>query len=202
MSDYEFRVAAAVLLVSFVLHRGYYNRRASLSNQMTVEQPEQSVLSKIAAMLALPALLGTMIYIFIPDWVAGGELPLPEWLRWTGLGIALVGYLLLQWAQYSLGTNWSDHPRLLPGQELVTRGPYRWVRHPIYTAFILILGSLLFITANWFIGLAWLGMTTLDVHTRMVAEEKLMLHRFGGQYLRYMGRTGRLTPRFGNPKKT
>jgi protein-S-isoprenylcysteine O-methyltransferase Ste14 len=195
MSDYEFQVAAAVLLVSFVLHRGYYTRRAGRSDQTTVQQPEQGVLSKVAAMLALPALLGTMIYIFIPDWVSGGALPLPEWLRWTGVGIALVGYLLLQWAQHSLGANWSDNPRLLAGQELVTRGPYRWVRHPIYSAFILILGSLLLITANWFIGLTWLGMTTLDVHARMEAEEKLMLHRFGGQYLKYMQKTGRLIPR-------
>jgi protein-S-isoprenylcysteine O-methyltransferase Ste14 len=123
------------------------------------------------------------------------DLPFPAWLRWTGVGIALVGFMLLQWSQNTLGKNWSDTPRLLKEQSLVTSGPYRWVRHPIYTAFLLILGSTFLISANWMIGLTWIGMAVLEVASRISYEESLMLESFGDQYREYMKRTGRLLPR-------
>jgi protein-S-isoprenylcysteine O-methyltransferase Ste14 len=107
----------------------------------------------------------------------------------------LAGFVLLQWSQVSLGANWSDIPRFLEGQDLVTRGPYRWIRHPIYSAFLLILGSLLLITANWFVGLLWIAMTGLDVAARMRAEEAMMVGHFGEPYQAYLRRTGRLLPR-------
>ena len=78
---------------------------------------------------------------------------------------------------------------------LITSGPYRFVRHPIYTAFVLILGSTFLISANWFIGFAWLGMTVLEVASRIGFEESLMLEYFGDQYREYMKKTGRLLPR-------
>jgi protein-S-isoprenylcysteine O-methyltransferase Ste14 len=126
------------------------------------------------------------------EWSA---LPLPLWSRWMGVAVALAGFVLLQWSQISLGASWSDTPRFMEGQKLVTRGPYRWIRHPIYTAFLLILGSLFLITTNWFIGLMWIAMTALDVAARMRAEEAMMLGQFGAPYQAYLGRTGRLLPR-------
>ena len=80
-------------------------------------------------------------------------------------------------------------------QALITSGPYRVIRHPIYTTFILILGSTLFISANWLIGLSWIGMTVLEIISRIRFEESLMLEYFGNQYREYMQRTGRLLPK-------
>jgi len=65
-----------------------------------------------------------------------------------GLGMALAGFALLRWSHQALGKNWSDRPRITQGQQLVSEGPYRRIRHPIYTAFLLILGSSLFVSAN------------------------------------------------------
>ena len=78
---------------------------------------------------------------------------------------------------------------------MVASGPYRWVRHPIYAAFLLILGSLLLISANWCIGGLWIGMTGLDIASRIRTEEAMMVSRFGAPYRAYLRRTGRLTPR-------
>jgi protein-S-isoprenylcysteine O-methyltransferase Ste14 len=122
-------------------------------------------------------------------------LNLPLWLRWVGLGAALVGFALLQWAQNSLGQNWSDAPRMMKAQALITIGPYRLIRHPIYTAFLLILGSTLLIASNGLIGLCWIGMTGLEIVSRMNFEEALMLEYFGEPYRSYMQRTGRLLPK-------
>ncbi|HEY9525701.1 MAG TPA: isoprenylcysteine carboxylmethyltransferase family protein, partial [Anaerolineales bacterium] len=85
--------------------------------------------------------------------------------------------------------------RMLKEQTLITSGPYRTIRHPIYTAFILILGSTLFISSNWLIGLCWAGMTILEVISRIGFEESLMLEFFGEQYREYMKKTGRLFPK-------
>jgi protein-S-isoprenylcysteine O-methyltransferase Ste14 len=83
---------------------------------------------------------------------------------------------------------------------LVTSGPYRRIRHPIYTAFLLILGAPLLLSANWLIGGAWLAMTILEVTTRIRIEEAMMLSRFGDQYRAYMATTGRLLPRVLRPR--
>ena len=80
-------------------------------------------------------------------------------------------------------------------QTLVTSGPYQFIRHPIYTAFLLILGSTLFISANWLIGLCWIGMTVLEIVSRIQFEESLLVEYFGDQYRDYVKKTGRLLPK-------
>jgi protein-S-isoprenylcysteine O-methyltransferase Ste14 len=112
------------------------------------------------------------------------------------VSIALLGFALLQWAQNTLGENWSDTPRMIKEQTLITSGPYQSIRHPIYTAFLLIMGSTLLISANWLIGFSWVGMTVLETASRIGFEESLMLEYFGDQYRDYMKKTGRLLPRF------
>jgi len=111
------------------------------------------------------------------------------------VGIALAGFALLQWAQVTLANSWSDTPRMLKEQSLITSGPYRLIRHPIYTAFILILSSTLFISSNWLIGLGWSGMTILETVSRIGFEESLMIEYFGDQYRDYMKKTGLLLPK-------
>jgi protein-S-isoprenylcysteine O-methyltransferase Ste14 len=69
------------------------------------------------------------------------------------VGVALAGFALLEWSHRSLGAEWSEQPRLTQSQRLVQSGPYRWVRHPIYCSFLLILGSTLLISANALVGL-------------------------------------------------
>jgi protein-S-isoprenylcysteine O-methyltransferase Ste14 len=80
-------------------------------------------------------------------------------------------------------------------KSLVTSGPYHWIRHPIYAAFLLVMSAPLLISANWFIGFLWLGLTALEVMGRMRFEEGLMIETFGEQYQLYMQTTGRLIPR-------
>jgi protein-S-isoprenylcysteine O-methyltransferase Ste14 len=54
---------------------------------------------------------------------------------------------------------------------------------------------MLFITANWLIGLMWIGATSIEVISRARFEEGLMIDRFGDQYREYMQETGRFVPR-------
>ena len=189
-----FRILLPLLILSFALHRGYYVHRHG-EEQNTLKKRAEGLASRIAGLLAMIGFIAILLYAVNPSWLAWASLPLPLWLCWLGVGIAILGFALLQWAQNSLGKNWSDTPRMIKEQSLTTSGPYQFVRHPIYTAFLLILGSTLLVSANWLIGLAWLGMTTLEVASRIRFEETLMLQYFGDQYREYMKHTGRLLPK-------
>ena len=190
-----FRVLLPALIVAFAFHRGYYVKNHSKPEEATLKKREEGLASKISGVLGLIGFMAMVAFAINPDWLAFAHLSFPSWLRWTGVALALIGFALLQWAQVTLGKSWSDTPRMMKEQTLITSGPYQFIRHPIYTAFVLILGSTLLISANWLIGLAWLGMTILEVVSRIGFEESLMLEYFGDQYQEYMKKTGRLLPR-------
>jgi len=190
------RILLPALIIVFALHRGYYVKNHSKSEEATLKKREEGLASKISGVLGAIGLISTIAFVIDPTWLAFASLSFPIWLRWAGVAFALAGFALLQWAQVTLGKSWSDTPRMMKEQALITSGPYQFIRHPIYTAFMLILGSALLISANWFIGLAWLGMTILEVASRVGFEESLMLEYFGDQYRDYMKKTGRLLPRW------
>jgi protein-S-isoprenylcysteine O-methyltransferase Ste14 len=193
-----FRILLPILILAFIAHRGYYTKKSSRPENETLKKREEGILSKIAGLLGMIGFVAMIGYVINPQWLSWASLPFPIWLRWTGVGIVLIGFALLQCAQVTLGRSWSDTPRMMKEQALITSGPYRFIRHPIYTAFILILGSTLFIASNWLIGITWAGMTVLDIASRIGFEESLMVEYFGDQYREYMKRTGRLLPRIIN----
>ena len=190
-----FRIILPVLIITFAVHRGYYVKNHSQSEDVTLKKRQEGSASKVSGVLGLFGFISMIAFVINPGWLAVASLSFPVWLRWAGVTLALAGFALLQWAQVTLGKSWSDTPRMMKEQTLITSGPYQFIRHPIYTAFILILGSVLLISANWLIGLAWLGMTVLEVASRVGFEEALMLEYFGDQYREYTKKTGRLLPR-------
>jgi protein-S-isoprenylcysteine O-methyltransferase Ste14 len=190
-----FRVILPTLIIAFALHRGYYVKAYSQPAEVTLRARQEGLASTIGGLLGLIGFVAVIIFVVNPSWLVFAHLSLPLWSRWAGVGLALIGFALLQWAQITLGRSWSDTPRMMKGQALIISGPYKFIRHPIYTAFILILGSTLFISSNWLVGLAWLSMTVLEVVSRIGFEESLMLEYFGDQYRDYMKKTGQLLPR-------
>lgn len=193
-----FRIALLVLLVSFILHRGYTTRKNSPSiEQIEKKRDESGLIPRLSGLLGLVALLSSAIYIFNPQWITWASFSLPAWLRWLGMPMALFGFYLVEVAQRALGSNWSDTPVLTKDQTLSTSGPYRRIRHPIYTAFLFILSAPMLLSANWLLGLSWILMTSLDVRSRASYEEGILLERFGSSYKNYMKGTGRFFPRIG-----
>jgi protein-S-isoprenylcysteine O-methyltransferase Ste14 len=194
MEPLIYRFLVLILLLAFVAHRAYYTRKLPPVEGETVDKLQPGPLAKVASLIFMLALASSLVYIFFPSWIAWAALPLPAWARWLGVGLTLAGFLLLEWSQRALGRNWSDQPRITQEQHVVQNGPYRWVRHPIYTAFMLILGSTLLISANWLVGGLWIAAVSLDIIPRMRYEEAAMLQQFGEEYRQYQQRTGRLIP--------
>lgn len=191
-----FRYLLLALLLSFMLHRGLQTRKHSPSQDRVVRKLKLNSNSVLSRMLSLLALSSSLTYILAPNVLDFASLGLPLWLRWLGVPVVAAGFALMEWAQNSLGENWSDTPVQIKGQTLATSGPYRWVRHPMYSAFLLILTTPLLFSANWLIGLSWIGMTALDVAARMQAEEAMLKEIFGEAFEQHSQKTGRLLPRF------
>jgi protein-S-isoprenylcysteine O-methyltransferase Ste14 len=190
-----FRFLTAALLIAFLAHRAYYTRKFPPPEAATVDKLRPGLASRVAEVLSILALGASAIYVIDPRWIAWASLPIPSWTRWFGVGLALSGFALLEWSHRSLGREWSEQPRLTQSQRLVQSGPYRWVRNPIYSSFLLILGSTLLISANWLVGLLWIASVGLDTAIRIRYEEAMMGARFGDEYRAYAARTGRLFPR-------
>jgi protein-S-isoprenylcysteine O-methyltransferase Ste14 len=194
-TEFPFRILLAIVLFSFVVHRGVQTRRHAPGNERVKEILPNSTAQKIANLLAPVALISSLIYLLVPSWIGSASFTAPLWFRIIGIGLALGGFALMDWAQRTLGKNWSDTPVKLKAHSLTTHGPYAWVRHPIYAGFLLILAAPLFISANWLVGLSWILMTWLDVNARAVAEEAMLSATFGKTFSQYKSRTGRLLPR-------
>jgi protein-S-isoprenylcysteine O-methyltransferase Ste14 len=77
---------------------------------------------------------------------------------------------------------------------LVTRGPYRWIRHPFYVALALVIVAGALIVANWFV-LASGTVVFVLLAIRSRVEEEQLAARFGDAYREYKKRTGRFLPK-------
>lgn len=192
--DAAFRMVLIVGCLA-VVPIGLYHR---LTSQATVEKLDrrQEGLFILATLrpVELMIWLGVIAYMVDPAWMAWSSVPLPAWLRWMGVGVYAIATALLTWTLLSPGTNLTDAVVTRREHTLVTRGPYRWVRHPFYDSTALMILAISLMAANWFLLLTGcVGLSLIVVRTR--TEEEQLLARFGNAYRAYVLHTGRFVPR-------
>ena len=133
-------------------------------------------------------------FMIDPSVMTWSSLPLPAAARWAGVALTMITAGLLIWTLRSLGPNLTDTVVTRVAHTLVTRGPYRWVRHPFYDCMALFMLSIALTMANWFVlvggGVAF---TLLVIRSRR--EEEKLLERFGEPYRAYRESTGRFLPK-------
>jgi protein-S-isoprenylcysteine O-methyltransferase Ste14 len=104
----------------------------------------------------------------------------------AGLGFAL-------WARVTLGGNWSGVVTLKEGHELVQRGPYRFVRHPIYTG-VLIMFFATALVQSHLAGFVGVLLMFASFWIKLDREETLMLRQFPERYAAYQKGVKRIIP--------
>jgi protein-S-isoprenylcysteine O-methyltransferase Ste14 len=115
-------------------------------------------------------------------------------LELAGLVIILLGLLIRLWTRLTIGRMYSGYLRVKIGHVLVTDGPYRLVRHPGYTGFVLMVLGIC-IGYSSLIGLACIPLLFLPgLAYRMGVEERLLLDHFGEEYRAYAARTKKIIP--------
>jgi protein-S-isoprenylcysteine O-methyltransferase Ste14 len=114
-------------------------------------------------------------------------------VRWLGVALLAAGGVLRLWPVAVLGRRFSGLVAIQPGHELVTTGPYRYIRHPSYLGLLICaLGwGLAFNTA---VGVLLALANIPPLVARMNAEERLLSSEFGAAYEIYRAHTARLIP--------
>lgn len=197
MNENIFRILAALILFTGMGISSYFRLKADRdSGEKISRKADGTFFMTIIRLGGLILWLSPLVYLLNPSWMAWSKIGLPEWVRWLGVGIGILCTLGVYWLFSSIGTGITPTSATRKQHELVTKGPYRWVRHPLYS-----IGSSLFIAFgmmadNWFIALlgvlAFLGMAA-----RTPKEEANLIEKFGDEYREYMKRTGRFFPRLG-----
>ncbi len=123
---------------------------------------------------------------FVPDLAA---------TEWTGVVLTAAGVAIACWARYHLGANWSGVVTLKEGHELIRTGPYRNIRHPIYTGILLaLLGTA--IALGEVRGLLAVAIAWASFYTKARREESLLAREFGTGFAQHQRQTGMFLPRF------
>lgn len=110
-----------------------------------------------------------------------------------GVLLLLLGFGFAVWARIVLGRNWSGMVTVKEDHTLITRGPYAWVRHPIYTGILLaLLGTA--ITLGTILNLVEVPVVAFAFWLKLRTEEKFMYETFGEQYTAYRQHVKALIP--------
>ena len=190
-----FRSITAVLLVTAAAISGYHRHRAEQAGGEEISLHEEGLPTVVALRSSgLVLMLSIVAYLINPRWMRWSSVDLPVPVRWSGAGLGATALPLAYWVLRTLGKNITPTVETREEHELVTDGPYRWVRHPLYTVGTSFFMSLAIVAANWFIGLASLVVLVMLL-IRLPKEEEKLIERFGDEYRAYIERTGRLLPR-------
>lgn len=121
---------------------------------------------------------------FVPD---------QAWIAWLGFALTLAGLAFTCWARVTLGRNWSAVVQLKQDHELIVRGPYSYVRHPIYTGLLLAYFATGLAIGEW---RTLIGTVILFVAfwRKLRLEERWLCELFGDQYRHYMRDVKALVP--------
>lgn len=191
MSEAQFkRVLTTSLLVEIGIRLYYMKGYKKFKRAMVKHEQREKVSISFATLGLIP-----IFFYILTSRINSFRLPFPSWLRWLGAGIIFAGDLLFIWSHRALGKNWSPLLEIRKGHTLVTEGPYRFIRHPMYAAIALIGIGVSLLSANLLVILAHMLSIISMYLVRVSDEEKMMIEKFGDEYREYMRRTGRLIPK-------
>lgn len=166
-------------------------RKQEKMSERRVTRQEQILLG----LLTLGGFIVPLIYA-ATNWLDFANYTLPAWAGWLGV-LLTAGALFVFWrAHADLGLNWSPSLEIREKHELITRGIYGVIRHPMYASQWLLVIAQPLLLQNWIAGFLNLLVFIPFYLLRVKAEEQLMLEKFGNQYQAYMQRVDAVLPKF------
>jgi len=187
-----FTVIYFIAIVTETLIRAPINtkRKTQRMSERRVTTQEKVLLGLLwSGMFALPIIYAAT------SWLDFASYALPAWAGWLG-AVLITGAVLIFWrAHADLGLNWSPSLEIREKHELITRGIYSVIRHPMYASQFLWVIAQPLLLQNWIAGWLDLLVFTAFYFLRVRAEEQLMLDSFGEQYREYMQNVGSVIPK-------
>lgn len=193
-NDLPFRFALLGLLLVDLSMPAHFRRRAAAAVARAKHRRFERRLT-LELILTIAAYAGIIAYVLHPETMSWSRVGLPDGVRALGIAVATLGLGGLFWAFRHLGRNLIASSEPETDHSLITTGPYHWVRHPMYSAWALLLLGYGFTTASW--AVTALGAAAFAVVARRIpVEESSLIAEFGAAYKEYATRTGRFLPRF------
>ncbi|HXB24680.1 MAG TPA: isoprenylcysteine carboxylmethyltransferase family protein [Gemmatimonadaceae bacterium] len=175
-----------VLWIAFFAYWAYASRNSA---------PTQSSESWGSTYLHQGALGVALLLLYLPVPGLNGWF-IPERFQFAvviGGIVQVLGLLLAVWARRHLGRNWAAEVRIGVDHELVRTGPYRWIRHPIYTAMLtMFLGTA--IACGQYHALLGVAILFVAYIRKTRLEEEILSRTFPTDYEAYRRATWRLVP--------
>jgi protein-S-isoprenylcysteine O-methyltransferase Ste14 len=167
---------------------------AALRSQKTekIVEPARARAGQILPMVVTYTLLFSPAARF--GWLGRRVVPASGAWAWLGVWTCVAGVALALWARRRLGGNWSARVSIRTGHELVGAGPYRLIRHPIYTGMLLaVAGTAL--TLGEVRGALALATSMVAFYLKARKEEQWLRREFGLRFADHVARTGMFLPR-------
>lgn len=184
--DYPFQIALLVLYIPALLVRVYYQGYARALSPEEISFTQEGFFRYIRFLLGIPMAIVIIAFLIYPPIVSTLQLPLPNALRWIGVPLGMVCTAGLFWTHVHLAEAFSGTVHVRSGAKLVTTGPYKYVKHPMYICFFLGVVSFFLLSANWFIGVVSLFGMMIIVCSRLKIEEDELQKKYGEEYEKYI----------------
>jgi protein-S-isoprenylcysteine O-methyltransferase Ste14 len=196
MNENIFRISAALILFTGIGISSYYRRKADQdTGEKISRKADGTTMMTVIRIGGLVLWLSPLVYLINPGWMAWSKIGLPEWVRWLGVGSGILCVALIYWLFSSIGSGITPTSATRTEHKLVTSGPYRWVRHPLYTVGSSMFISFGFMADNWFIVVLGI-LAFIAMAVRTPKEEANLIEKFGNEYREYMKHSGRFLPKF------
>ncbi|HET9590592.1 MAG TPA: protein-S-isoprenylcysteine O-methyltransferase [Anaerolineales bacterium] len=179
------------IIIEMVIRAPLNKRR---KQQLMIDRRVTTQEKTLLGLLFLGMFLIPIVYA-ATDWLDFANYSLPDWAGWLG-AVLIAGALSVFWrAHADLGLNWSPTLEIRERHELVTRGIYGLIRHPMYASQWLWVIAQPLLLQNWIAGWLNLLVFVFFYFLRVRAEEQLMIEQFGDQYRAYMQKVGGVFPK-------
>ncbi len=189
-----FGIAFWVTIVAQIIIRTPINKKRKMEKMS--EQHVTGMEKSILGLLFLGGFLLPLLYS-TTSWLDFANYTLPTWAGWIGVALIAAALYVFWRAHADLGLNWSPTLEIREKHELITRGIYGVIRHPMYSSQWILAIAQPLLLQNWLVGFANLIIFIPFYFLRVQAEEKMMLDSFGDEYRDYMKKTGAILPKVG-----
>jgi protein-S-isoprenylcysteine O-methyltransferase Ste14 len=195
--DIPFRLIIAGQMIAMGVVRAYFGApRGEDSGEASAAPWTEPVwLTATLGVLALLHFGAIFAYLVNPPLLRWSAFEVATPIRWIAILTSCLGAAGEIWAAVSLGASYSPLLRVTEERVVVTVGPYRWIRHPLYAFALPLMGGWGVAAGSWFIVATATVLVMVLMIIRVPREEAMMLQGFGESYLHYMTRTGRFVPR-------
>jgi protein-S-isoprenylcysteine O-methyltransferase Ste14 len=176
------------------LAEAYYVIKVGERNNLSKGEESKRIRRQSVVLLALaPLLFGTLFFLPFADRRSIGVMMTGQVVRWLGLVLYGLGFVLMSWSRATLGRMYSGEVTIQKSHQLIKTGLYRYIRHPIYLGMLSSALGLSFLFRSW-IGLVVMIPIVGGLLFRIRDEEAVLHKEFGSEWETYCQQSWRFIP--------